>query len=145
MLHKKAWVATLLGTLLGVQDYNKVKFPGRVNSSLAVKGLIWLFFKSYDSQMHWELVVLITFLWVILWIYALGNLIKHLNCSGNSNLTSWILRMWHLFIRILKLAYHFICPSKRINSLNCRKCTVFGLLEVTLRLFGGHSNQAIQS
>ena len=30
---------TLLGTLVGVQDYKKVKFPGRDNSSLAVKGL----------------------------------------------------------------------------------------------------------
>ena len=27
------------GTLLGVQEYKKVKFPGRDNSSLAVKGL----------------------------------------------------------------------------------------------------------
>ena len=27
LLHKGAWVATLLGTLLGVQDYKKVKFP----------------------------------------------------------------------------------------------------------------------
>ena len=42
MLHKGAWVATLLGTLLGVQDYKKVKFPGRDNSFLAVKGLICL-------------------------------------------------------------------------------------------------------
>ena len=37
MLQKGAWVATLLGTLLGVQDYKKVKFPGRDNSPLAVK------------------------------------------------------------------------------------------------------------
>ena len=27
VLHKGAWVATLLGALLGVQDYKKVKFP----------------------------------------------------------------------------------------------------------------------
>ena len=27
VLHKGAWVETLLGTLLGVQDYKKVKFP----------------------------------------------------------------------------------------------------------------------
>ena len=27
VLHKEAWVANLLGTLLGVQDYKKVKFP----------------------------------------------------------------------------------------------------------------------
>ena len=27
VLHKGSWVATLLGTLLGVQDYKKVKFP----------------------------------------------------------------------------------------------------------------------
>ena len=40
VLHKGAWIATLLGTLLGVQDYKKVRFPGRDISSLAVKGLI---------------------------------------------------------------------------------------------------------
>ena len=34
-----AWVSALLGTLFGVQDYKKVKFPGRDISSLAVKGL----------------------------------------------------------------------------------------------------------
>ena len=39
-LHRGAWVATLIGTLLGVQDYKKVKFPGRDNLSLAVKGLL---------------------------------------------------------------------------------------------------------
>ena len=39
VLHRGAWVATLLGTLLGVQDYKKVKFPERDISSLAVKGL----------------------------------------------------------------------------------------------------------
>ena len=39
MLHKGAWVATLLGTLLGVQHYQKVKFPGRDHSILAVNGL----------------------------------------------------------------------------------------------------------
>ena len=33
------WIATLLGTLLGVQDYKKVKFSGRDISSLAAKGL----------------------------------------------------------------------------------------------------------
>ena len=33
VLHKGAWVVTLLGTLLGVE------FPGRDNSSLVVKGL----------------------------------------------------------------------------------------------------------
>ena len=38
VLHKGAWVATLLG----VQDYKKVKFQGRDNSSLAAKGLKWL-------------------------------------------------------------------------------------------------------
>ena len=36
MLHKGAWVATLLGTLLG---YKKVRFPGWDISSLAAKGL----------------------------------------------------------------------------------------------------------
>ena len=25
--HKEAWVAKLLGTLLGVQDYKNIKFP----------------------------------------------------------------------------------------------------------------------
>ena len=39
VLHKGAWVATLLSTLLGVQDYKRVKFPGRDISSLAAKGL----------------------------------------------------------------------------------------------------------
>ena len=39
MLHKGAWDATLLGTLLGFQDYKKIKSPGRDNSSLAAKGL----------------------------------------------------------------------------------------------------------
>ena len=46
VLHKGAWIATLLGTLLGVQDYKKVRFPGRDISSLAVKGLN----KSHESQ-----------------------------------------------------------------------------------------------
>ena len=27
VLHKGAWFATLLGTLLGVQEYKKLKFP----------------------------------------------------------------------------------------------------------------------
>ena len=39
VLHEGAWAVTLLGTLLGVQNYKKVKFPGRDISSLAVKGL----------------------------------------------------------------------------------------------------------
>ena len=34
VLHKGAWVATLLGTLFGVQDYKKVKFPVRDTSFL---------------------------------------------------------------------------------------------------------------
>ena len=42
MLHKGAWVTTLLGTLLRVQDYKKVKFPGRDILSLAAKGLMEL-------------------------------------------------------------------------------------------------------
>ena len=46
MLHNGAWVAALLGTLLGVQDYNTVKFPGRDNS-LAVKGLRLIFALVY--------------------------------------------------------------------------------------------------
>ena len=37
VLHKGAWVTTLLG-ILGVQDYKKVKFSGRDISSLAAKG-----------------------------------------------------------------------------------------------------------
>ena len=36
-----AWDATLLGTVLGVQDYKKVKFTGRDISFLAVKGLMY--------------------------------------------------------------------------------------------------------
>ena len=39
MLKKGAWVTILLGTLLGVQNYKKIKFPGRDNSFLAVKGV----------------------------------------------------------------------------------------------------------
>ena len=39
VLHKGAWVATLLRTLLGVQDYKKVKFQGRDISSLVFNGL----------------------------------------------------------------------------------------------------------
>ena len=39
VLHKGAWIATLLGILLGVQDYKRVKFSGRDISSLAAKGL----------------------------------------------------------------------------------------------------------
>ena len=39
VLNKGAWVVTLLGTLLGVQDFEKIKFLGRDNSYLAVKGL----------------------------------------------------------------------------------------------------------
>ena len=38
-VHKGACVATLLGTLLEVQDHTKVKFPVQDNSSLAVKRL----------------------------------------------------------------------------------------------------------
>ena len=42
VLHKEACVETLLGTLLGVQEYKKVKFSGRDISSLAVlSGLIY--------------------------------------------------------------------------------------------------------
>ena len=39
VLHKGAWITTLLGTLLEVQDYKKVKFTERDISSVAVKGL----------------------------------------------------------------------------------------------------------
>ena len=39
MLYKVAWVVTLLGTLLGVKDYKKVKFSGRDISSLAAEEL----------------------------------------------------------------------------------------------------------
>ena len=34
-----AWVAELLGVVLEVQDHKKIKFPLRVYSSLAAKGL----------------------------------------------------------------------------------------------------------
>ena len=34
-----AWVVELLGVVLGVQDDKKIKFPKRVYSSKAVKGL----------------------------------------------------------------------------------------------------------
>ena len=43
MLHKGAFFVTLLGTILGVQGCKKVKFPGRDNLSLAVKGLSFHF------------------------------------------------------------------------------------------------------
>ena len=46
VFHKGAWVATLLVTLFGVQDYKKVKFPGRDISSLAAKGLK----KKYENK-----------------------------------------------------------------------------------------------
>ena len=39
VLHKRAWVAALLGTHLRIQDHKKVKFSGQDISSLAVKGL----------------------------------------------------------------------------------------------------------
>lgn len=39
VLRNGAWFAALLVTLLGVQDFKTVKFPGRDISSLAVKGL----------------------------------------------------------------------------------------------------------
>ena len=39
VLHKGVWVATLLGTLLGVQDYKTVTFQGWDNSSLGAKGV----------------------------------------------------------------------------------------------------------
>ena len=42
-LHKGACVATLLGTLLGVQDFKKVKFLGRDISFLVAKGLIHIY------------------------------------------------------------------------------------------------------
>ena len=34
-----AWVAELLGVVLGVQDHEKIKFPKQVYSSKALKGL----------------------------------------------------------------------------------------------------------
>ena len=52
VLHKEAWVTTLLGTLLEVQDHKKVNFPGRDNSSLAVMGLIQKF--AVRKQGHSE-------------------------------------------------------------------------------------------
>ena len=57
MLHKGAWVATPLGTNLGVQEYKKVNFPGRDNSSLAAKGLkicrdLFKFLYSYKKAFY---------------------------------------------------------------------------------------------
>ena len=46
MLHRGAWVVTILGTLLGAQDYKKVKFAGQNISLLAAKGLT----KEYGSR-----------------------------------------------------------------------------------------------
>ena len=37
-----AWVAELLGVVLGVQDHKKIKFPLRVYSTLAAKGLSFI-------------------------------------------------------------------------------------------------------
>ena len=42
VLDKGEWVATLLGTFLGLQDHKKVKFPSWVYLSLVVKG--WMFY-----------------------------------------------------------------------------------------------------
>ena len=39
VLHKEAWITTLLGTHLSIQVHKKVKFSWRDNSFLAVKGL----------------------------------------------------------------------------------------------------------
>ena len=39
VLHKEAWVTKLLGTHYSIQVHKKVKFSGRDNSSLALKGL----------------------------------------------------------------------------------------------------------
>ena len=39
VLHKKAWVAKLLGTHLSIQVHKMVKFSWRDNSTLALKGL----------------------------------------------------------------------------------------------------------
>ena len=40
VLHKGVWVVTLLGTLLLVQDYKKVKFPvDEITRSVALKRL----------------------------------------------------------------------------------------------------------
>ena len=54
VLHKGAWVAALLGTLLGVQDYKKVKFPLRDNWSLAGKVTLRLSYRfplrRYDTK-----------------------------------------------------------------------------------------------
>ena len=47
--HKGARVATLLGTLLRVQDYKKVKFSERDISSLAAKGLKTAEYLDYVS------------------------------------------------------------------------------------------------
>ena len=40
LLQKAAWVTALLATLLEIQDHKNANFPGRDNSSLAVKSLI---------------------------------------------------------------------------------------------------------
>ena len=51
VLHKEALVAALQDTLLGVQDYEKVKSPGRDNSPLAVNGLNSNF--DVQSSFNW--------------------------------------------------------------------------------------------
>ena len=59
LLHKGTRVAALLGTLLWVQDYKKVKFLGRDNSSLAVKSELIIFIQKLERV---ALVQVISFL-----------------------------------------------------------------------------------
>ena len=53
VLHKGLWVATILGSFLGVQDYKKVKFPGPDNLSLAVKGFVNEFKLKFFPLSHY--------------------------------------------------------------------------------------------
>ena len=48
-LHKKSWIAVLLGTLLEVQDLKKVEFPERKNSFLTFKGLKGDFLERFEK------------------------------------------------------------------------------------------------
>ena len=54
VLHKGAWVATLLGTLLGVQGYKKVKFSVRDILSSAEKGFMYNRVKTAAFNFHVE-------------------------------------------------------------------------------------------
>ena len=52
MLHKGAWIAAVWGTLVGVQDYKKVKFPvkGLENQDLYLFIILIMFYIDQDES-----------------------------------------------------------------------------------------------